>query len=86
MAYIILRGRWCDIIVVNVHAPIEDKRDAVKGRFYEELERVFDKFPKYHTKILLGDINAKVDREEIFGSKIGNECLHKIINYNGVKY
>jgi hypothetical protein len=27
---------------------------------------VFDKFPKYHMKILLGDFNAKVGREEIF--------------------
>jgi hypothetical protein len=24
MSYIILRGRWCNIIVVNVHAPCED--------------------------------------------------------------
>jgi hypothetical protein len=32
----------------------------VKDRFYEELERVFDKFLKYHKKILLGYFNAKV--------------------------
>jgi hypothetical protein len=25
MSYIILRGRWCNIIVLNVHAPCEDK-------------------------------------------------------------
>jgi exonuclease III len=25
MLYIILKGRWCDIIVLNVHAPTEDK-------------------------------------------------------------
>jgi hypothetical protein len=24
-SYIIVRGRWCDIIVLNVHAPTEDK-------------------------------------------------------------
>ena len=30
---ITLKGRWCDIIVVNVHAPIEDKDD--KGGIYE---------------------------------------------------
>jgi hypothetical protein len=35
----------------------------VKDRFYEELEHVFDKYPKYHMKILLGDINAKIGRE-----------------------
>jgi hypothetical protein len=46
MSYIILRGRWCDIIVLNVHAPTEDKIDDIKDRFYEELEHVFDKYPK----------------------------------------
>jgi hypothetical protein len=46
MLYIILRGRWFHIIVLNVHAPTEDKTDGVKDSFYEELERIFDKFPK----------------------------------------
>jgi hypothetical protein len=36
MSYIILRGRWFHIIVLNVHAPTEDKTDDVKGCFYEE--------------------------------------------------
>jgi hypothetical protein len=40
MSYIIQRGRWCDFIVLNVHAPTEDKTDDVKDIFYEELERV----------------------------------------------
>jgi hypothetical protein len=31
-------------IVLNVHAPTEDKTDDVKDSFYEELERVFHKF------------------------------------------
>jgi hypothetical protein len=31
----------------------------------EELERIFEKFPKYHMKILLGDFNANVSREDI---------------------
>jgi hypothetical protein len=54
ISYIILRGRWCQIIVLNVHVPMEVKADAVKDSFYEELGRVFDKFLKYHMKILLG--------------------------------
>jgi hypothetical protein len=64
MLYLILRGRWCDTIL-NVHAPTEDKIDDVKDSFYEEIECVFDKFPKYHMNILL-DFNAKVGREDIF--------------------
>jgi hypothetical protein len=45
MSYLILRGRWCDIIVLNVHAPKEDKIDDIKDRF-NELEHIFDKFLK----------------------------------------
>jgi hypothetical protein len=32
MSYIILRGRRCDIIVLNVHAPTENKIDDIKDR------------------------------------------------------
>jgi hypothetical protein len=35
ISYIILRGRWCHIIVLNVHAPTKDKTDYVKASFYE---------------------------------------------------
>jgi exonuclease III len=80
-----LKCHWCDIIVLNVEAPTEDKIDDLKDRFYEELEHVFHKFPKYDMKILLGDFNAKVGREDIFKSAIGNESLHKINNNNGVR-
>jgi hypothetical protein len=52
MSYIILRGRWCDFIILNVHVPTEDKTDDIRGSFYEELEHVFDKFPKCHMKNL----------------------------------
>jgi hypothetical protein len=36
MSYIILRGRWCDVIVLNVHAPTQDKvasDDSVNSDF-----------------------------------------------------
>jgi hypothetical protein len=84
MSYIILRGRWCNIIIVNVHAPCEDMSDDIKDSFYEELGHVFDQFPRYDIKILLGDFNAKVGREDIFKPTIGNESSHEISNDNGV--
>jgi hypothetical protein len=56
----------------------------MKDSFYEQLERVFNKFPKYSMKILLGDFSAKVGREDIFKPAIGNESLHKVSNDNGV--
>ena len=45
VSYIVLRGRWCNIIVLNVHAPSEEKSDESKDSFYEELEQVFLSFP-----------------------------------------
>jgi hypothetical protein len=51
----------------------------VKDNFYEELERVFDKFPKYHMIILLVGLSAKVGREDIFKQTIGNEIYKKLI-------
>jgi hypothetical protein len=83
--YIILRGRRCNIIVVNVHATWEDKSDDVKDSFYEELGHVFDQLPGYDMKILLGDFNANVGRENIFKPTIRNESLHEICNDNGVR-
>jgi hypothetical protein len=65
-----------------VHAPTEDKCDDTKDGFYGELEHVFDQFPKYHMKILLGDFNEKVRREDIFKQTIGNESLHETTNNN----
>ena len=41
LSYIVLRGRWCNIIVLNVHAPSEEKSDDSKENFYEELEQGF---------------------------------------------
>jgi len=36
-------------------------------------------------KILLGDFNAKVGRENIFKLTIGNDSLHQDSNDNGVR-
>jgi hypothetical protein len=79
MSYIILRGRWYHIVVLNIHAPTEYKTDDVKDSFYEELERMFDKFPKYHMKFLLGDLSAKVGREDILNRQLGMTVYTKLV-------
>jgi hypothetical protein len=48
VSYTVLRGRWCNIIVLNGHAQSENKSDD--DSFYEELEQVSDHFPRYHEK------------------------------------
>jgi len=49
------------------------------------MEQVSYHFPRYHMKIILGDFNAKVGRENIFKPTIGNESLHQNSNDNGVR-
>jgi hypothetical protein len=53
ISYIILRGQCLHIIVLEVYSTAEDKIDDVKDRFYEELENIIFKFPKYRMHILL---------------------------------
>jgi hypothetical protein len=69
----------------------------MKDNLSEELERVFNEFPKYHMNILFGDFNAKVGKENIFKPTTGNDCtdlfkpttgnesLHGFSNGNGVR-
>ena len=85
MSYIVLRGRWCNVIVLNVRAASEEKSDDTKDSFYEVLEQVFNHFPKYHMKIVLGDFNAKLGRGDIFKATVGNESLQQDSNENGVR-
>jgi hypothetical protein len=84
VSYIVLRGHWCNIIVFKMHATSEEKSDDSKDSFYKELEQVFDHFPKYHMKILLGYFKAKVGRENIF-KLITGKNPHQDSKDNGVR-
>ena len=46
---------------------------------------MFDYFPKYRIKMLLGDFNGKVGRENIFKPTIGQESLHQDSDDNAVR-
>jgi hypothetical protein len=60
-----------------VHAPSKEKNYESQDNVYEELEQVFDHFPKEHMKILLGNLNTKGRGENIFKPTTGNESLHQ---------
>ena len=60
VSFILLKGQCCDIIVVNLHVPSEDRDNDIQNSFYDEIDRPFDQLPVYLTKILLNDFKAKV--------------------------
>jgi hypothetical protein len=70
MPYLKLRVRCFHINVLNVLAPTEDKTDDLKDSFFEKLECVFDIFPKYHMKIVLGDFSGKVGKETLLNWQV----------------
>ena len=46
--------------------------NKTKDAFYDKLEVMYNRYPRADIKILVGDFNAKVGREGIFGPKSAN--------------
>jgi hypothetical protein len=57
----------------------EDNSNDVKDSFYEELGHVFDQFPTYNMKILLGDFNAKVGGKIFSNQQSGMRVHTKLV-------
>jgi len=72
------------MVLINAHAPTEDKNEEEKERFYATLADTFS-MSKSDIKLVLGDFNAKIGREECYKSTIGNYSLHSSTNDNGTK-
>jgi exonuclease III len=85
ICYIRIIGRIFDLIVINCYAPTEDKGDDVKENFYEILYRISDITSNYCIKIVLGDLNAKVENEEVYRPMNGRDSLHDTSNENGIR-
>ncbi|XP_070137322.1 uncharacterized protein [Drosophila bipectinata] len=71
--------------LICAHAPTEEKDDATKDAFYAELDRAYGRCPSHDMKILLGDFNATVGREDIFGATVGRFSLHETTSSNGLR-
>jgi hypothetical protein len=61
---------------------MEDKMDAVKEKFYDDLQTVTDRTPKSDTMLVLGDANAKLGKEDAYNEVSGKHTLHEISNRN----
>jgi len=85
MSVLTIEAQWFDISFVNVHAPTEDKSQDEKETFYEQLESALNLIPSNRIQIVLGDLNAKVGKEEMFRQVTGGHSLHDETNDNGTK-
>jgi hypothetical protein len=77
MSYIILRGRWSDITVLNVHAPTEDKSDVKTASMRNQNVYLIPQIP-------YEDVVRRFQCQRHFQT-IGNGSLHEISNDNGAR-
>ena len=85
ISYLRLRGNYRKISIINVHAPTEDAEEEKKNEFYEDIETLTDSIPRFDVKIIIGDLNAKIGKEEWNHMFAGRESLHETTNKNGQK-
>ncbi|KAL0271865.1 UNVERIFIED_CONTAM: hypothetical protein PYX00_008828 [Menopon gallinae] len=81
--HIRIKSKPQDICIINAYAPTEDKEEDIKEEFYELLEHTYDNLPTHCVRIVIGDMNAQIGKENHFRPTIGPDSLHETCNDNG---
>ena len=71
--------------MINLHAPTNKKTEEVKEEFYNLLEQNVNQIANSYTKVIIGDFNSKVGKEDKHKPTTGNGSLHNETNNNGIK-
>jgi hypothetical protein len=77
MCTLTIKTKFFNVAIINVHDPphhththththTQDSENIEKEEFYRLLERTYDSAPSNDIKIIIGDLNAKIGREDIF--------------------
>jgi exonuclease III len=83
-----IRRKFYNVTIISVYAPTEDenkRNDEDEERFYNKLSDVCDKTPRSYALILLGDFNAKIEKEHSNKGVTGRHTFHDITSENGEK-
>ena len=78
-----IEGKFFNYTIINVHAPTEVSAEEEKESFYDLLLKTYEESPSYDVKIVIGDMNAQVGKEEMYHPTIGKQSLHEVTNDNG---
>ena len=60
-----MKGKFFNYSLINAYALTNDKPDDVKDEFYERLDKTYGECPKHNVKLVIGDANTQVGREEL---------------------
>lgn len=78
-----LRGKFQNFTLICVYAPTLAAKEDQSEAFYDNLDKVFGSIPDYDVKLVIGDLNAQVGKEDIYQGIIGKHSLHHTTNDNG---
>ena len=71
-----LNSNFQKTTIITVYTPTNETEKALKEAFYQKLQSVIDKTPKKDIIILMGDLNAKIGKNNCGKEKImGKEGL-----------
>lgn len=68
--------KLCKLTIINGHAPTEEKDEDTKHLFHQQLKATYDAGPRYDVKIILGYMNAKIEKEVEYIGIIGKHSLY----------
>lgn len=85
ISYIRIKNNMANITILNVYAPTDGATDQEKEAFYEKIEEACETIPKHDTLIILGDLNAKIGKEDFLKDVAGKHTIHDVTNDNGIR-
>ncbi|KAL1446132.1 hypothetical protein WDU94_005544 [Cyamophila willieti] len=80
-----VKGKFKNISIICIYAPTLLANDDDKDTFYEKLEEKWNNLPSYDIKLIMGDANAQVGKEDVWREVAGRESLHDNTNNNGYR-
>jgi len=80
-----MRGKFNKFTIILVCALTEGQDKPGKESFYNKLNQLYQRIPTQDTKIIVGDCNAEIGRQEVFKLVIGNWSLPETSNKNGIR-
>ena len=81
------RGKPFNITVIQVYAPTTNAEEAEVERFFEDLQDFLELTPQKNVLLIIGDWNAKVERQETpgvtgkFGLGVQKEAGQRLIEF-----
>jgi hypothetical protein len=85
MCWLRIKGQFFNYSITCVHTPTEDKNEEEKDVFCDNLDKTYEECPGRDVKIIIGDLNAKTDKEDSYRPTIGKYSAHTKSNDSGIR-